>query len=59
MIKYVFIFLLLLINNSFSEIRKIDISGNIRVSAATIENLVNKRSHITSDIWASYKTFNW
>ena len=30
-------------NNSFSEIRKIDISGNIRVSAATIENLVNKK----------------
>lgn len=23
------------------------------------ENLVNNRSHITSDIWTSYKTFNW
>ena len=43
MLKFVFIFLLLLINNSFSEVKKVDISGNFRVSAATIENLVNKK----------------
>ena len=43
MLKFVFIFLLLLINNSFSEVKKVDISGNLRVSAATIENLVNKK----------------
>ena len=43
MLKFVFIFLLLLINNSFSEVKKVEISGNLRVSAATIENLVNKK----------------
>jgi outer membrane protein insertion porin family len=43
MLKFVFIFLLLLINNSFSEVKKVDISGNLRVSVATIENLVNKK----------------
>jgi outer membrane protein insertion porin family len=43
MLKFVFIFLLLLINNSFSEVKKVDISGNLRVSAITIENLVNKK----------------
>jgi outer membrane protein insertion porin family len=43
MLKFVFIFLLLFINNSFSEVKKVDISGNLRVSTITIENLVNKK----------------
>jgi len=43
MMKFIFIFLFLLINNSYADINKIDISGNLRVSSSTIENLVNKK----------------
>ena len=42
MLKFVFILLFLLTSNSFSEIKKIDISGNLRVNSITIENLINR-----------------
>ena len=43
MIKFLIIFFFLLTSSSFSEIKKIKISGNSRVSSNTIELLVDKK----------------
>ena len=56
MMKFIFIFLLLLINNSYADINKIDISGNLRVSSSTIENLVNKKTTNVDSIYINNLT---
>ena len=56
MVKFIFIFLFLLINNSFADINKIDISGNLRVSTSTIENLVNKKTKNVDSIYINNLT---
>ena len=43
MIKFLIIFFLILTTSSFSEIKKINIAGNIRVNSNTIESLVDKK----------------
>jgi len=54
--KFIFIFLFLLINNSYADINKIDISGNLRVSSSTIENLVNKKTKNVDSIYINNLT---
>ena len=44
MIRSIFIFFIILTNVSFAEVKKINIVGNARVSSATIESLVDKKS---------------
>ena len=56
MVKFIFIFLFLLINNSYADINKIDISGNLRVSSSTIENLVNKKTKNVDSIYINNLT---
>jgi outer membrane protein insertion porin family len=56
MMKFIFIFLFLLINNSYADINKIDISGNLRVSSSTIENLVNKKTKNVDSIYINNLT---
>jgi len=41
--RSIIIFFLLLTNNVFAEIKKINITGNIRVNSSTIESLVDKK----------------
>ena len=43
LIRFVIIFFLILSNNSFSEIKKINIIGNSRVNSSTIESLIDKK----------------
>ena len=43
MIRSIIIFFIILTNVSFAEIKKINIVGNVRVSSATIESLVDKK----------------
>ncbi|CAN1607596.1 K07277 SAM50, TOB55, bamA; outer membrane protein insertion porin family [Candidatus Pelagibacterales bacterium] len=43
MIRFIIIFLIVLTNVTFAEIKKINIVGNARVSSATIESLVDKK----------------
>ena len=56
MVKFIFIILFLLINNSYADINKIDISGNLRVSSSTIENLVNKKTKNVDSIYINNLT---
>ena len=51
----VFLFLFLT-NNSFSEIKKVIITGNIRVSSSTIESLVDKKVSIVDSIYINNLT---
>ena len=44
MIRSIFIFFIILTNVSFAEVKKINIVGNARVSSATIESLLDKKS---------------
>jgi len=44
LIRSIFIFFIILTNVSFAEVKKINIVGNARVSSATIESLVDKKS---------------
>ena len=43
MIRFIIIFLIVLTNVTFAEIKKVNIVGNARVSSATIESLVDKK----------------
>ena len=43
MIKFLVIFFLILTTSSFSQIKKINIAGNVRVNSNTIESLVDKK----------------
>jgi len=54
--KFIFIFLFFLINNSYADINKIDISGNLRVSSSTIENLINKKTTNVDSIYINNLT---
>ena len=56
MLKFIFIFLFLLVNTSYADINKIDISGNLRVSSSTIENLVNKKTTNVDSIYINNLT---
>jgi outer membrane protein insertion porin family len=44
LIRSIFIFFIILTNVSFAEVKKINIVGNARVSSATIESLLDKKS---------------
>ena len=56
MLKFIFIFLFLLVDTSYADINKIDISGNLRVSSSTIENLVNKKTTNVDSIYINNLT---
>jgi outer membrane protein insertion porin family len=43
LIRFIIIFLIVLTNVTFAEIKKVNIVGNARVSSATIESLVDKK----------------
>ncbi len=43
MIRSIIVFLLILTNTLFAEIKKINITGNVRVNSSTIESLVDKK----------------
>ena len=43
MIKFLIIFIFILTSNSFAELKKINIIGNVRVNSNTIESLVDKK----------------
>ena len=43
MIRFIIIFLIVLTNVTFAEIKKVNIVGNARVSSVTIESLVDKK----------------
>jgi outer membrane protein insertion porin family len=51
----IFLFLFLT-NNSFSEIKKVIITGNVRVSSSTIESLVDKKVSIVDSIYINNLT---
>ena len=56
MIKSIIIFLIVLTNVSFGEIKKINIVGNARVSSATIESLVDKKTSNIDSIYINNLT---
>ena len=57
MIKILTVFLLLILtNNSFSEIKKVVIVGNSRVSSNTIESLVDKKVSNVDSIYINNLT---
>ena len=43
MIRFIIVIFLLLTNNSFAEIKKVNVIGNTRVNSVTIETLVDKK----------------
>jgi outer membrane protein insertion porin family len=43
LIRFIIIFLIVLTNVTFAEIKKVNIVGNVRVSSVTIESLVDKK----------------
>jgi outer membrane protein insertion porin family len=43
LIRSIIVFLLILTNTLFAEIKKINITGNVRVNSSTIESLVDKK----------------
>ena len=56
MIRSIFIFFIILTNVSFAEVKKINIVGNARVSSATIESLVDKKSSNIDSIYINNLT---
>ena len=56
MIRSIIIFFIILTNVSFAEIKKINIVGNARVSSATIESLVDKKSSNIDSIYINNLT---
>ena len=56
MIRYIIIFFIILTNISFAEIKKINIVGNARVSSATIESLVDKKTSNIDSIYINNLT---
>ena len=43
MIRFIIVIFLILTNNLFAEIKKVNIVGNSRVNTTTIESLVDKK----------------
>ncbi len=56
MIRSIIIFFIILTNISFAEIKKINIVGNARVSSATIESLVDKKTNNIDSIYINNLT---
>ena len=56
MIRSIIIFFIILTNISFAEVKKINIVGNARVSSATIESLVDKKSSNIDSIYINNLT---
>ena len=56
MIRSIIIFFIILTNISFAEIKKINIVGNTRVSFATIESLVDKKTSNIDSIYINNLT---
>ena len=56
MIRSIIIFLIILTNVTFAEIKKINIVGNARVSTATIESLVDKKINNIDTIYINNLT---
>ena len=56
MIKFLIIFFFILKNNSFSEIKKINVVGNARVNSNTIESLVDKKTSNVDSIYINNLT---
>ena len=51
MIRFIIVIFLILTNNLFAEIKKINIVGNSRVNSATIESLVDKKINNIDSIY--------
>jgi outer membrane protein insertion porin family len=56
LIRSIFIFFIILTNVSFAEVKKINIVGNARVSSATLESLVDKKSSNIDSIYINNLT---
>jgi outer membrane protein insertion porin family len=56
LIRSIIIFFIILTNISFAEIKKINILGNARVSSATIESLVDKKTSNIDSIYINNLT---
>jgi outer membrane protein insertion porin family len=56
LIRSIFIFFIILTNVSFAEVKKINITGNARVSSATIESLVDKKTSNIDTIYINNLT---
>jgi outer membrane protein insertion porin family len=56
LIRSIIIFFIILTNVSFAEIKKINIVGNARVSSATIESLVDKKTSNIDSIYINNLT---
>ena len=56
MIRSIIIFFIILTNVTFAEIKKINIVGNARVSSATIESLVDKKTSNIDSIYINNLT---
>jgi outer membrane protein insertion porin family len=56
LIKSIIIFFIILTNVTFAEIKKINIVGNARVSSATIESLVDKKTSNIDSIYINNLT---
>jgi len=56
LIRFVLIFFFFLTTSSYSEIKKIDISGNVRVNSNTIETLVDKKNKNVDSIYINELT---
>jgi outer membrane protein insertion porin family len=56
LIRTIIIFFIILTNVSFAEVKKINIAGNARVSSATIESLVDKKTSNIDTIYINNLT---
>jgi outer membrane protein insertion porin family len=56
LIRSIIIFFIILTNVSFAEVKKINIAGNARVSSATIESLVDKKTSNIDSIYINNLT---
>ena len=56
MIRSIIIFFVILTNISFAEVKKINVVGNARVSSATIESLVDKKTSNIDSIYINNLT---
>jgi outer membrane protein insertion porin family len=56
LIRFLFIFFIILTNSSFAEIKKVNITGNTRVNSKTIESLVEKKTSNVDSIFINTLT---
>ena len=56
MVRYVIIFFFILTSSLFAEIKKVNIIGNVRVSSATIESLIDKKINNIDTIYINNLT---